>query len=140
MIFRAMAIVAMLVLSGPAFAAKTEGVLYDCDITQKKDRLYWIADKIAIVVKDNGEVIVLDEVIMRFHTRPMEAHVTRQNDKKLAIRWTLTDLVNSSNQYTAAFEYQATLNKGSNKISVHARPEGYPNRFSGSGSCTPRTE
>ena len=135
-----MALAALLGLSGTAIAAKTNGILYDCDITQKKDRLYWIADKIAIVVLDNGEVVVSDEVILRFHSRPMAARVTRDNDRKLAIRWTLKDLVNSSNQYTSAFEYHATLNKGSNEISVHARPEGYPNRFSGRGGRKPRTE
>ncbi len=140
MIIRAAVAAVALVLSGPALAANNKGTLYECDITQKKERLYWIADKIAIVVKDDGEVVVYDEVIMRFHNRPMTARVTRDNDRKLAIRWTLTDLVNSSNQFTSAFEFQATLNKASNKISVHARPEGYTNRFSGRGACIPRTE
>lgn len=140
MIIRAVAIGVMLMISGPALAAKTEGVLYECDITQKKERLYWVADKIAIVVKNNGEVFVYDEVIMRFYNQPMTAKVTRDNDRKLAIRWTLTDIVNSSNQYTSAFEYHATLSKTTNKISVYARPDGYPNRFSGRGVCTPRTE
>lgn len=140
MIIRAMAIGAMLLVPGPVLAVKGKGVLYDCDITKKKDRLYWIADKIAIVVMESGEVVVSDEVILRFHSRPMAARVTRDSDRKLAIRWTLKDLVNSSNQYTSAFEYHATLNKESNKISVYARPEGYPNRFSGQGVCVPRTE
>ena len=135
-----LAIAAMLVFSGPVLAAKAKGILYDCDITDKRDRLYWIADKIAIVVMDSGEVMVYDEVIMRFHNEPMAAQVTRDNTRKLAIRWTLKDLVNSSNQYTSAFEYRATLNKSSNKISVHARPDGYPNKFSGSGVCTTRVE
>ena len=89
---------------------------------------------------ESGEVMVYDEVIMRFHNEPMAAQVTRVTTRKLAIRWTLKDLVNSSNQYTSAFEYRATLNKSSNKISVHARPDGYPNKFSGSGVCTTRVE
>lgn len=128
-----------LVLSAPAFAA-TGGVLYDCDITQKRERLFWIADKIAIVVKDTGEVVVFDEVILTFNQSPLTARVTRDTTKKLAIRWTLKDLVNSSNQYTSAFEYTATLNKGTNRIAVYASPDGYPNRFSGKGSCTARQE
>ena len=140
MIFRAVALGAMLVFSGPVSDAMAKGVLYDCDITQKRERLFWIADKIAIVVKNNGEAVVYDEVIMRFYDTPMPARVTRDTDRKLAIRWTLKDLVNSSNQYTAAFEYQATLTKASNKISVFATPDGYPNRFQGSGTCTPRSE
>lgn len=130
----------MVFLAGQLPAATNRGVLYDCDITQKRDRLYWIADKIAIVVKLDGQVVVFDEVIMRFNSRPMPARVTRETDSKLAIRWTLKDLTNSSNQYTSAFEYQATLNKNSNMISVFATPDGYPNRFSGTGQCTPRTE
>ncbi len=128
------------ILAAPVMAAKSGGVMYDCDITQKRERLYWIADKIAIVVMNSGEVVVFDEVILNYHSKPMEAHVTRDNDKKLAIRWTLKDLVNNSNQYTSAFEYSATLHKATNRISVYANPDGYPNRFSGRGTCTPRTE
>jgi hypothetical protein len=135
-----MAVGAMVLLAGQVAEAKSTGVLYDCDITEKRDRLYWIADKIAIVVKPDGQVVVFDEVIMRFNSQPMPARVTSETDRKLAIRWTLEDLTNSSNQHTSAFEYHATLNKSSNKISVFARPDGYPNRFTGSGHCTPRTE
>lgn len=138
--FWAVAIAAMLVFAGPALAAKSKGILYDCNITEKRERLYWIADKIAIVVMESGEVVVYDEVIMRFYNEPMSARVTRDTNRKLSIRWTLKDLVNSSNQHTSAFEYHAILNKASNKVSVYARPEGYPNRFTGKGACKPRTE
>lgn len=139
MIIRA-SLCTLFLLSGPAFAATEKGVLYDCDITQKRDRLFWIADKIAIVVKDDGEVVVFDEVILHYHRSPMSARVTRDNDKKLAIRWTLKDLVNTSNQHTSAFEYSAMLDKKDNSIAVYATPDGYPNRFSGKGTCVSRTE
>ncbi len=52
------AVALALVLATPAFAAKTQhGVLYDCDITNKRDRLYWIADKIAILRRKLGSKV-----------------------------------------------------------------------------------
>lgn len=124
----------------PAVAATPQGILYDCNITDKKDRLYWIADKIAIVALNSGEVMVSDQVILRFNDTPLAAQISRNNDRRMTIRWTLKNIKNSDNQHTAAFEYTATLSKKTNRISVHASPDGYPDRFSGKGSCTPRTE
>ena len=127
------------VLAGPALASKPVGILYDCTITQKKERLFWIPQKLAIVIKDNGDAVVFDEVIMRFNDAPMAARIWRDTDRRLVVRWTLKDLVNSANQHTAAFDYEARLNKSNNRISVYASPEGYPDRFTGKGQCTPRS-
>ncbi|MFK7745469.1 MAG: hypothetical protein AB8B47_10470 [Roseobacter sp.] len=130
----------LLLTAGPALAAQPTGVLYDCDITQKRDRLFWIADKIAIVVKDDGEVVVFDQVILRFNEAPLTARVTRNNDRRMVLRWTLRNVVNGANQLTTAFDYTATLTKSNNRIAVYASPEGYSDRFSGKGTCTKRTE
>lgn len=118
-----------------AMPVQANGVLYDCDITQKRQGVGWISEKIAIVVTQSGQVVVSDGIILRFNRQPMQARVGRNTDRKLVIRWTLKDVVNANNQTTPAFEYSATLSKATNKIAVYASPEGYPNRFSGKGTC-----
>ena len=92
----------------------------------------------AIVVTEDGRVVVSDAVILMFNRAPLQVRVSRNTDRKLAIRWTLKNIVNGANQTTPAFEYSATLTKSSNRISVYANPDGYPNRFSGKGTCAPR--
>jgi hypothetical protein len=125
-------------LGGPLWAASGTGVLYDCDITDKKDRQFWISDKIAIVITGAGDVVVSDQVILYFKGLPVAARVTRNTDSKMDIRWTLRDLVNDANQRTPAFEYSATLTKATNRIAVYGKPDGYSDRFSGKGQCTTR--
>ncbi|MBW4707729.1 hypothetical protein KX928_08010 [Roseobacter sp. YSTF-M11] len=123
-----------------AQAALAQGVLYDCDITQKRKDLDWISDKVGIVVKANGQVTVIDAVILYFHQKPMQAKVVRNTKDKLDIRWTIRNAKDDANQRVPYFDYSATINKKNNKFALYARPENYPNRFSGKGKCTPRTQ
>lgn len=139
MFFR-LCLVAFLSFGAAATAATPGGTLYDCDITQKKKRLFWISDKIAIVALKDGSVVVSDQVILHYNERPLTAKTTKNTDKTLSIRWTLKNLVNSANQRTSAFEYTATLDKARNKIKIQARPEGYVDRFYGRGTCRVRVE
>lgn len=121
--------------AGPALAA---GILYDCDITEKRDGLFWISDKIGIVITAAGEVVVSDQVILSFNEAPIKATVTRNTDRKMIIRWKVKDAVDSENQRVGIFDYNAVLDKATNRIKVYANPEGYPNRFNGSGTCSTR--
>ena len=118
-----------------AMPVQAKGVLYDCDITQKRQGVGWISEKIAIVVTQSCQVVVSDGIILRFNRKPMQVRVGRNTDRKLVIRWTLKNVVNANNQTTPAFEYSATLSKATNEIAVYASPDGYPNRFSGKGTC-----
>ncbi|MFK7881343.1 hypothetical protein [Roseobacter sp.] len=122
-----------------ASAASAQGVLYDCDVTEKKKNLGWISNKVAIVVAEDGQASVSDSVILYFAKRPMAAQVDRNNAKKLNVSWTLKNVVNAANQVTPYFDYTAQINKRNMRFSIYAQPENYPNRFSGKGSCTLRT-
>lgn len=110
----------------------------DCDITEKRDGLFWISDKIGIVITAAGEVIVSDQVILSFNDAPIKATVTRNTDRKMVIRWRVKDAVDGDNQQIGSFDYSATLTKATNRISVFADPVGYRNRFNGSGTCSTR--
>ncbi|WP_298842700.1 hypothetical protein [uncultured Roseobacter sp.] len=116
------------------------GYVYDCDIPSNRDRPGWIPAKMGIVLGEDGSVTVLDPIILQFHEKPMQASVQRNDDRKLSIVWTLTNVENADKQKAAQFSYTAQVNKKNNRISVSARPEGYSNRFHGRGKCVIRTE
>lgn len=138
-IIRSCAAAGAVVLTCLASAASAQGVLYDCDVTQKKRDLDWIPDKVAIVVSDTGQVSVSDPIILHFVNRPIPAKVTRNNARKFHIRWTVENVVNSSNQSTPYFDYSAQINKKTLRFSIYASPENYPDRFTGKGSCVVRS-
>lgn len=122
------------------FTASAAPVLFECDVTEKHRRLGWIADKIVFVVEANGQVTVIDPIIQQFDQDPMIAKVTRNTNKTLKVRWALRDITNGSNQTATRFDFDATINKKTNRIAVYARPAGFPNRFSGKGSCKTHTD
>ncbi|MGC3936420.1 hypothetical protein ACOTTU_01295 [Roseobacter sp. EG26] len=122
----------------PAARAASGGVLYDCDITQLKRGGGYISEKLAIVLDQNGKATISDGMILHVYASPIEADMVRKNDRRLFVGWTVAGFVNSHNQLAPIFEYQATIKKNG-KISVYARPDGYPDRFSGEGTCKKRT-
>ena len=87
-------------------------------------------------MKDNGQVLVSDAVILQFKDAPIVARVTRNNDRKMVVRWRLDNIVNSHNQQTPSFDYTASLTKSNNKVHIAGSPDGYPDRFTGTGTCT----
>lgn len=120
-----------------ATASSAQGVLYDCDLTQLKRGGGWISEKIGIVLDGTGRARVSDALILSVHSVPIDGEIVRNNDRKLVVTWTLRGITNGSNQYTPYFDYHATVRKNG-AISVYARPDGYHNRFSGTGTCKMR--
>ncbi|MEP2641752.1 hypothetical protein [Roseobacter sp.] len=119
----------------PGFAA--QGVLYDCDITEAKRTGGWIGDKIAIVHFDDGTATVSDSFVLAVNSGPIQAKVKRNTDRKLVVTWTIEGYETSGNQYVPYFDFRATIKKDG-AITVYAQPDGYHNRFSGSGMCRKR--
>jgi hypothetical protein len=115
-----------LTLAGPALAS---GVLYECDIPKKRDGLFWISDKIGIVIMSAGEVAVSEQVTLLFNKAPVKAPVTRYNDRRMVIRWTVKDAACGDNQRIDGFDYSAVLIKATNNILVHADPVGFRKIF-----------
>lgn len=120
-------------------SASAAPLLYECDMNEKHRNQGWVADKIVFVVGDDGKVTVIDPVIQHFGQDPMIAKVIRSNDKTLKVRWVLRDTTTATNQRTPRLDYDATINKKTNRIAVSAKPHGFPNRHSGKGSCKVRT-
>ncbi|WP_298972424.1 hypothetical protein [uncultured Roseobacter sp.] len=126
-----------LILFTPLPAAAAQGVLYDCTMTQLSRGGGWISEKIGIALHENGRVTVSDRIILRSSSVPIDADRVRKTDRKLVVNWVLRDFKNSDSQTTSRFNFDATIRKDG-KITVYARPSGYRNRFSGTGTCTTR--
>lgn len=127
-----------LILTCAAATANAGGVLYECDMTQLKRGKGWISEKIAIVLHDNGAASVSDSMVLRVSSVPVAAQSVRNTSSKLVVKWVIRNYTNGSNQTTPYFDYEAIIRKNG-KISVYASPDGYPDRFSGTGSCSKRS-
>jgi len=133
------AIVFMAVFTaGGAFAAQS--VMYECAITQKHKKLDWISDTMAIVVGKDGKVSVVDNVTLQIMGGPVAAQVLRNTAEKMKVRWVVKGARDSENVRVAEFSYDAMLDKTTNAIAVYAIPLGFPNRFTGKGTCKVRTD
>ena len=126
----------MCFLGTPLFA---KAVLYECQITQKKEGMDWISDQVGIVVSADNSVKVLDAVTLYFFEGPIDATRVRNSAGKLDVRWTISDARDSANNYIPHFEYHAIINKKNGSFALYAKPENYPNRFSGKGHCVTKT-
>ncbi|MGJ8627640.1 MAG: hypothetical protein ACSHXB_11840 [Sulfitobacter sp.] len=137
MISRTLHAVALVLLSSPALASPT---VYDCNITEKHRKLNWITDKMAFVIGGNGQVKVFDGVISHYEKKPMVANVVRLNEKSVKVRWKIRGTLSKTNQRTTSMNYEATINRKTNRVAVFAKPANFPNRFRGKGTCKVRTD
>lgn len=123
----------------PSFAAASP-IMYECDMTDKRQKLDWVADKIVIVVNDDGSVIVVDDVILHFNdNKPMQARVGSKTKNKLKLRWAIKNARDSQN-VLVQFNYSSNLNLKTLKIVVYADPASFSQRWSGRGSCKIHTD
>lgn len=129
---------AMAIVVGFASAATAGAVLYDCTITQKKKGLDWISDKVGIIVKPGEPVMVLDAVVLHFLGAPLKVSSYKDNGKRIDVRWTVRGSTDSANVQIGHFDYTARITKSSGKFALYAKPDEFPNRFSGKGSCVTR--
>lgn len=120
---------------GSAASADAGGLLYDCDITQRDARVDWISQKYVFVVQDRG-VTVVDTVLLHFDKEPRLTH-PRATGSKLRITWSVatTDSLNTQ----VRMSYRAVLDTKTKNVTVRVTPVGYPQGWSGKGTCKTRT-
>lgn len=123
--------------AGSAMAQEQVNVLYECDITRKSTGS-WISDKMGIVIDAQGKAFVSDGTTLTFYNGPVAATKGRNNARVLVVHWRIDNAVSSGNQTVPTFDYTAKITKKSMKISVSATPNGYSNRFQGTGKCVVR--
>lgn len=126
--FCAFAVAAL--MSTPAMAA---GVLYDCDLNSKRAN-GWVSQKMAFVFEDDGTVKVVDSVLIGFEIGPVNTRVRKSGDVA-RLHWNIAAATDSVGQKVPTFSYTAKLNLETLSLSVLAKPVGFPQRFSGKGTC-----
>lgn len=125
---------------GGTTAVAASGYFYDCDIGQQTRGNTWVSPKMAIIVQADGRVLVLDGIALAANDgAPFPARVTRNTDTRMVVRWVIEDIADSNGLEVPHFEYAATLDKQTGRVTVVATPENFAGRFSGKGSCVVRT-
>ena len=121
-------------------AALAAGFVYDCDLTDRRGSLGWVKPKTAIIMKSNGQVLVSDELILRYKGQPIPARVSRNTGRVLVVRWSLQGLVDIDKQRMPTMDYSARIDKKTGRIAVHGNPSDSPQKFVGRGSCKTRNQ
>lgn len=119
---------------GLASIAAADGLLYECDITDRNPRVDWISTTYAFVVQDRG-VTVIDPVILSFMDTPVVTQ-PRKRAKGFLLRWTVA--AEDAKKTVARMSYRAELNTQAKTVTVRVTPVGFPQGWSGRGSCKTR--
>ncbi len=120
-------------IGSPAMSA---GVLYDCDLDVKRAQ-GWVSNKMAFVFEDTGSVKVADGVLLHYVGNPVAARL-RKKGEVARLNWNLAGAVDVAQQVIPTISYSAKLNLKTLSLSVSARPVGFPQKFSGKGTCVKR--
>ena len=76
---------------------------------------------------------VNDPIINHYYKKPIGARVKHDNEKRGTFGWTVKTVSPSGQR--ANMVYRATYIKATGKLSIHAQPNGYSNKFSANGTC-----
>lgn len=115
-------------------SAQSGGLLYECDITKRDARVDWVSPKYAFVVQEAG-VSVIDQIILHFLEEPVVVR-PRQRANGMQLRWTVA--AEDSRKTVARMSYRAVLDTDKKTVSIRVTPVGFPQGWSGSGTCTTR--
>ena len=108
---------------------------YICEIT-RVEKGAWIPRSLAISRDEKtGRVLVNDDLIIRFKSKPIEGALSVENDKRITFTWILPSIKNAGGQSTLRFNFRASYLKRTGKVVVTSQPAGYSNNFTGRGQC-----
>lgn len=122
-----------LVASALAAPVAAKGVFYACDMkVSRADG--WVSPKVGFVFDGNGGVQVIDSVTLHFLGEPVPARANKRANKA-RIKWNIAAAEDSKGQRVPTFSYIARLDLETLAVSLVAKPVGFPQRFSGKGTC-----
>ncbi|MEM6305558.1 MAG: hypothetical protein AAF744_12635 [Pseudomonadota bacterium] len=120
---------------GLATAAQAS-VLYDCRMPGQAANS-WVSPRIAMVFDTDGTVTVSDGIVLGVLGGPVEARASRNGDR-IRVTWTVAGAKDNKGERIPKFSYEAQLSQSDNSLYVVAKPVGFPQRFSGRGTCNTR--
>jgi hypothetical protein len=119
---------------GMASVAHAEQV-YLCDMNTSLDTSV-ISEQFVFGLDSAAKTaIVNDAVIQGTVGAPIETTIASENARTMVIRWAIDDSNNTLFARFPTFQYRATIFKGTNKITISAKPSGYDNSFGANGTC-----
>lgn len=127
-------IVAACLLASPAAAAD---VLL-CKMRVSQGNQGDMIAKEIYLIEQGDQILVLDDIVNYFNKgQPLAARVKADGSKGKVYSWDVL-MVNASGQRTK-MQYRGTLFLDSGEFHVLARPVGYNNTISATGTCQPYT-
>jgi hypothetical protein len=121
-----------------ASAAQSAGLLYECDITDRRRDVDWIAETYVVVIDADGQVSVIDNIILIYNEAPVRPRFVSRRGDRLRINYTLRVIDAARVQWPMS--YTAVLDNAARTITLRARPtQGGSVSWRGKGTCTTRT-
>lgn len=119
-----------------AFAGAADAKTYSCTITPDGSR-HWIAKTLLVNIDDrSGAIEVFDDIIQKYHGKPLTGKLSVETDKRITIKWTVRRVRDNYANNTARFFFRASFFKATGKAMVSSIPGGWDNIFGGRGRCT----
>lgn len=128
-------IAAAFLASSPVSAA---GFLYECDIVDPERARGWISPKIAIIFPDEKSVQILDAITLSYTKNPVPGTISRNNSKRLIVKWLVTGVKADNGRSFAGIKYRASISKSTGAIEVSMLPKGYDKGVRAEGTCKKR--
>lgn len=134
----ALAALALAIASFQPAPVWAEGVGYQCKVATAARQGNWIPEFLFVGYKpDENLVIVSDPIILYFNDRqPVEAKLETDTDQRISVTWRL-ETKSGTGQFVR-MAYRATIFKATGALSISAKPLGYEDTFTGSGTCETR--
>jgi len=123
-----------------ANSAVAQSYLWECDVPSLERNLGWISPKIVAVIRPEGQVEIIDAILLGLEQSPAIARVSRHTDSRLNVNWQVRRAKDAGNKTIPTLNYSFRLNKTTARISVFASADGFSSRFSATGTCIQKTE
>ncbi len=135
-VFRVISGLASAIVFSAGASVANAGVFYECDLNTRIVN-GWVSPKMGFVFDDNGQVTVIDGVILSVVGAPLKASVRRKGNMN-RIRWSIAGATDSRGQRIATFRYVADLNRATGAVHVVAKPGLAAQRWAAKGTCKTR--
>lgn len=134
----ALAALALAIASFQPALAQAEGVAYQCKVSVAGNQGRWIPEFLFVGYRPaENLVIISDPIILYFNDRqPVQGKLETDTDQRMSVTWRL-ETKSGAGQFVR-MAYRATIFKATGKLSISAKPLGYEDSFTGSGTCETR--
>lgn len=121
-------------------AQAAPGYMYECDMKYVKQGKGWISPKVVLVLPGDGSVKVVDAVTLHFYKEPLLGTIVRENNKRLVVKWTISEAKTDSAESYTNFDYRASISKRNGAMELTAIPRNFEGGLRSPGTCRKRNQ